>query len=738
MENLNKKNIITNEIYHLIEKHIENNDYLENPNFDSIAYLNEIFPDFESLNKLPEFVDQWEKELISVDEQLDILMTERAQYSDDMKLHIYNLNNDVSEIILFINSIKKNADINENTVKAICNDIKNLDNARNNVTNTISSLTKLIMLINGIESLEISVKNKDYKEASNQIGACNDILLYFSEYKHISQINSLQNKKNNLCISLNASIQQEFKNNLKYLPQNENNLSFACICANSIGDSSVNSLKIWFINFKLIPYDELFNPKNNIDPIDIEDTERRFEWLKRVLKEYNEKYDSVFPLSWGFKSYLCQEFCRITKIHLNNMLNLRFNNTEKDLKLDVDLLVKILNSTILFEQQMQTYLKNDYENTKNAISNKDKLNIKKNLYDISNKSTFLALNTSEEMKIKYCKNKDDKDISEYLRKRQDPNNQPKFDLFKVKGIISECFEPYMISYVNIEEKKLVELINSLKKNDKIEGKLWISSLHLFKNIQLAMNRCLSFSKSRTFYDLVLCFNNIFKIYNDKVILPKIMPIYNNFNFYLSSLENLIDSNQNRTTSKDIILNNNKICEEEIKNVYYMLSTCDYCNNTISALNVSIKEKIDDKYKYEYSFESSESIIRKSYNYCFEIIFYNLKLSILDNFYYIIKKNSINIDDESSCIYIENIKKAVDITLDNAKDIINEEYIIHIINNLPEIICNIFLNLLYKIKHIDESGASKLLVDVFEIKSYLFTKYKNISLKPIEGDINYQS
>jgi hypothetical protein len=56
------------------------------------------------------------------------------------ELNIY-----VGKIIQLISNIKQNTDTNETTVKLICNDIKNLYNTRNNITVTISSLTKLIM-----------------------------------------------------------------------------------------------------------------------------------------------------------------------------------------------------------------------------------------------------------------------------------------------------------------------------------------------------------------------------------------------------------------------------------------------------------------------------------------------------------------------------------------------------------------------------------------------------------------
>ena len=46
----------------------------------------------------------------------------------------------------------------------------------------------------------------------------------------------------------------------------------------------------------------------------------------------------------------------------------------------------------------------------------------------------------------------------------------------------------MNSYVTNEEKKIKDIIINLVQNDRLEGKLYISSLYLFNNIKQAMSR----------------------------------------------------------------------------------------------------------------------------------------------------------------------------------------------------------------------------------------------------------
>ena len=572
---------ITPEFYQLLKKYTGSTDPLEDPNFDVAAYLNEKFPDFKSLDNLPDLIDKFEKEIGELDEEIDGLMCERATYNDELKNYMQELNNDVGKIIQLISNIKQNTDTNETTVKLICNDIKNLDNARNNITITISSLTKLIMLITGIEKLESFVKEKQYKEAANAIAASNDIMEYFKEYRHVTQVNSLYQKKDTLCNSLLNTICEELKNDIGLLPNNSDRLYDACLAINAIGDKAIGEVKTWFTQYKLAPYESLFDPKAE-KPIEFSETEKRFDWIKRALKEYDKLYDDVFPPSWGFKSQLCQEFCRITKLQLNEILMM---NVEGVKNIEVEVLVKVLNTTISFEKSLNEYLISEY-----PLSEEDK----------KNQSKFLDLNAIEEIKSKYLDNKRERNPN-----RKDPNTNPHYRLFRVNGIISESFEPYMNSYVTNEEKKIKEIIINLVQNDRIEGKLYVSSLYLFNNIKQAMSRCLTFSKSKTFFDLCIKFKEIFLFYIEKILNGKF-----NLNFY----GNEINKNKN-------------LKQNDFTPICYLINTCDYCITTIGALTSSVQEKIEEKYQNNISYDDIVGKFREIYKKCFDLLSTDLKNSV---------------------------------------------------------------------------------------------------------------
>ena len=657
---------ISPEFYQLLKQYTGSQDPLEDPNFDVAAYLNEKFPDFKSLDNINDLIEKFEKEIVELDEEIDGLMCERATYNDELKNYMQELNNDVGKIIQLISNIKQNTDTNETTVKLICNDIKNLDNARNNITVTISSLTKLIMLITGIEKLESFVKEKQYKEAANAIAASNDIMEYFKEYRHVTQVNSLYQKKDALCNSLLNTICDELKNDINLLPQNE--------------------IKTWFTQYKLAPYEKMYDPKIE-NAIEFKDTEKRFDWLKRALKEYDKLYDDVFPPSWGFKSQLCQEFCRITKLQLNEILMM---NVEGIKNIEVEVLVKVLNSTISFEKSLNEYLISEYPDTDDNI-----------------KSNFLDMNVIEEIRTKYSEAKSNKKNG-----RKDPNPKPRYRLFRVIGIISESFEPYMNSYVTNEEKKINDIIINLVQNDRIEGKLYVSSLYLFNNIKQAMSRCLTFSKSKTFFDLSIKFKDIFLFYIEKILNQKF-----NLNFY----SNEINKNKN-------------LKQADFTPICYLINTCDYCITTIGALTSSVQEKIEEKYQNNISYDDIVGKFREIYKKCFDLLSTDLKNSVEVQLQFgIIKKNWVlgTSGGKDTNAFVIGISKILNDEFNFIKNILQEEFLCHYLNVVPKIISELLINYLYKIKKIDESGAQEIYTNIGELKNIILNLYY-IVVKPVPG------
>lgn len=96
----------------------------------------------------------------------------------------------------------------------------------------------------------------------------------------------------------------------------------ACFALDAIGEKAVNDLRQWFVTYMLEPYQDLFAPGK--PDSSLENTKRRFAWFKRIFKDattgQNALFD-IFPVSWQMYELQTNEFCRMTKLHLDQILN---------------------------------------------------------------------------------------------------------------------------------------------------------------------------------------------------------------------------------------------------------------------------------------------------------------------------------------------------------------------------------------------------------------------------------
>jgi hypothetical protein len=365
-------------------------------------------------------------------------------------------------------------------------------------------------------------------------------------------------------------------------------------------------------------------------------------------------------------------------------------NVEGVKNIEVEVLVKVLNTTISFEKSLNEYLISEY-----PINEADKKN-----------NNFLDMNVIEEIQSKYAEKKP------RPQNRKDPNTKPRYRLFRVIGIISESFEPYMNSYVTNEEKKIKDIIINLMQNDRIEGKLYVSSLYLFNNIKQAMSRCLTFSKSKTFFDLSIKFKDIFLFYIEKILNQK---------FYLNFYSSEINKNKN-------------LKQADFTPICYLINTCDYCITTIGALTSSVQEKIEEKYQNNISYDDIVGKFREIYKKCFDLLSTDLRNSVEQQLQIgIVKKNWVlgtGMGKDTNA-FVVGISKILNEEFNLIKNILQEEFLCHYLNVVPKIISESLITYLYRIKKIDEFGAQEIYTNIGELKNIILNLYY-IVVKPVPG------
>lgn len=290
----------------------------------------------------------------------------------------------------------------------------------------------------------------------------------------------------------------------------------------------------------------------------------------------------MFPSHWEMSERLASEFCDITRRELLNVM------TKRKLEIDMKLLMFAIQRTNAFEQLLN--------------------------------SRFLG---------------------KTLPKPIDVDNWKPFI-----GYISSCFESYFDIYLNYTDTALNDILNRFIDDIKQNGfpriqneestNIHGSSADLFVFYKNCMTQCLQlFPSTNLLIRLSYLFQKYLKEYCNRVLndsLPK-LAAYQSSSFS-STASSLIQNFQIPTLLRDTPLTNTsnsnietkKLNENEICRICSILSTGDYCKETIQQLEDKLKEKLDKINVDKISFENEKDVYLVLITNCVQLLVQDLENS----------------------------------------------------------------------------------------------------------------
>jgi hypothetical protein len=110
------------------------------------------------------------------------------------------------------------------------------------------------------------------------------------------------------------------------------------------GKGMKGELLQWFCRSQLEAYSSIFYPGK--DGGSLEQTDRRFHWLRRTLRAYDDTFAHVFPAHWEVPALLTYSFGMATREHMSKILS-----SDSD-HIDVKVLIQALQKCLDFEGEM--------------------------------------------------------------------------------------------------------------------------------------------------------------------------------------------------------------------------------------------------------------------------------------------------------------------------------------------------------------------------------------------------
>ncbi|KAF8980471.1 Vacuolar protein sorting-associated protein 53 [Entomortierella lignicola] len=443
---------------------LRSKDPLDAQEFSSVEYINKIFPNEHSLATVDQVLLKLQEKAKQVQEELRELTRAQTDGGQKGQEEVEVAKKGIEMLFYKIKEIKEKATQSEQMVQEITQDIKSLDYAKRHLTTSITTLKRLQMLVTAVDQLKAMAQRKQYRETAQLLEAVLQLIQYFRTFQNVKQIAELTESVAKLQAALEHDIMKDFEQGFTLdgiLVGNISQLASACLVINILGEDVKQNLVEWYCKLQLRAYRSVFKPNEEVSALD--NTSRRYAWLKRLLKIHDEEHAHIFPLEWDVSRVLCTQFCQITRTDLEDIL------AKSASTVGVPLLLQVLQLTLEFETQLE-----------NRFLSKD---------------------------IDYALNEE-------------------YESAGFAESISPCFEPYLSLYIEAEDRALEEKINGFKLQEPVpEDDLSVivlaSSTDIFVFYKSALTNCANLSRKKPFLDLCTVFGKWLRVYANDVLLSKL-------------------------------------------------------------------------------------------------------------------------------------------------------------------------------------------------------------------------
>ncbi|XP_017837908.1 vacuolar protein sorting-associated protein 53 homolog [Drosophila busckii] len=691
----NNKIHFSKEVKQVIDKVLKTDeqDPMDAPDFNTVEYINQLFPNEQSLANIDETIERMQCDVSLIDDNIRSVVRGQTNTGQDGQLALCEAQKVISSLFSHIIDVKTRAERTEEMVKEITRDIKQLDCAKRNLTSAITTLNHLHMLVGGIESLNELIERRAYGEILNPLQAITEVNQHFQQYSDIEEIKNLSQSVDKIQVTLAQQITEDFKEAFASKPTTQHRLGFnqladACKVMSVLDAKVKKELLKWFIAQQLEEYMQLFHENQDIAWLDKID--KRYAWLKRHLLDFEDKYGPVFPLNWEVSERITVEFCRQTRQQLSQIMSKRAN------EIDVRLLLFAINKTQAFEQLLSKRFT----------------------------GVTLGASTAEQTRV--------------LTATEQPLTQTVFH-----DQIGQCFKPHLDIYIRSIDRNLAELLEKFIEMSKepykfAEAKTTVypSSGDLFVFYKKCMVQCNQLSNEQPMYELALVFKKYLREYAAKVLegsTPKLVTSSTGSSIG-KSVSLLTRDMQNLSTAAGQVFHNflkegdvQRFQRDDLVRICCVLTTGEYCLETVQQLEDKLKEKVTAPYASKIDMSEEKDVFHRIISNCIQLLVQDLETGCDASLQAMAKvpwQQISNVGDQSafiSSIY-SNFKQTVPTIRDTLAS--SRKYFTQFCHRFVAAFIPKFINVLYRCKLTQSDGSNnvlgceQLLLDTHSLKTAL--------------------
>jgi len=689
------------EVQEAIEQVIPSTDPLDRPDFNSVEYINSLFPTEQSLANIDDVVGRIRLKIRRLDGDIRTVVRGQTNVGEDGHQALEEAQTSIQHLFIKIKDIKEKADKSEQMVKEITRDIKQLDHAKRHLTTSIKTLNHLHMLVGGVDALYSLTQRRQYGEVANLLEGVLNVLEHFHPYMSIPQIKQLSDKVGEIKAELATQIRADFEEAFqgpaaKYGPTNQAQLAEACFVINVLDPKIKRDLLSWFVRLQLSEYQVLFAEDQDVSWLDKID--RRYAWMKRHIMEFEEKFHRMFPPSWEISERICVEFCEITRKELAKIMSKRTSEIE------VKLLLFAITRTTAFETLCAKRF------TGSTLMPDKQPPPSTTPTPLSPTNPFAETTNPFESE------------GEEQAPTEKQDAAPHQFISPFLGLISKCFESHLNIYIASQDRNLSELIERFVADFKERGvprletsessTVLPSCADLFMYYKSCMKKCSELSTGTPLLDLTKTFQKYLKEYGQRILLNNLPKIANRSE--ITSATGLIQSilKEGEVT---------KFTEGEQCIICSILCTAEYCMETSIQLEDKLKEKVDDVLKDKINLGQEQDMFHNVISNCILLLVQDLEGACEPALTAMSRMSWQSVDavgDQSNYVsaITQHLKSNLPIIRDNLAS--TRKYFTQFCIKFASSFIPKFINTVFKCKPLSPVGAEQLLLDTHSLKTVL--------------------
>ena len=340
--------------------------------FDPAAYINSRFPDRESLMIAPgdiattstsghqhatnsrsalldTCIESLKIETQNVDAAILKAIRKQSKSGSNAREQLKKSHEMVREAIQQVARCTALAAESEAMVSTITKDVRQLDNAKRNLTTAITALRRCAMLVDAVDQLQVAAEKRHFRDAGSLLSAVKQLQAHFENYGHVAKIAELKGRVQSLEQALRLASLREFELLGEDPPPATvvETLRACCMVTGSIGTAARDELVDIICKREMNMYTQIFGTVG--ETAKLERTVNRYKWFIRRLDTRSVIW-GIFPEEWRVTQLLALTYCSITKSELAAILA---DARPEDLRADVDGLLKAVEATNVFEAEME-------------------------------------------------------------------------------------------------------------------------------------------------------------------------------------------------------------------------------------------------------------------------------------------------------------------------------------------------------------------------------------------------